>query len=138
MLLLSNRVGLSAPHINSERNITTAILAPSSDGFSNRGTEIQVAANTTGTRPVVTTVPPANAVMLMGTQIPEFGAGDEENAQTWVQRVERAARIHGATDDVILLAASSKLTKAARRWYDVQSGRALESWIGLKEELLKM
>ncbi|XP_067214743.1 uncharacterized protein [Linepithema humile] len=82
--------------------------------------------------------PPANAVSLLARQIPEFGGQEEENVALWVQRVEKIAQVHGVSDDVILLAASSKLVNAARRWYDIQTGLVLESWDGLKREITKM
>lgn len=58
--------------------------------------------------------------------------------QAWVRRVDKVAQVHGVADGVILLAASSRLTKSARRWYDVQGDSAVESWLGLKTELIKI
>jgi len=46
--------------------------------------------------------------------------------------------VHGATDGVTLLAATSKLTKSAKRWYDFQNGSVLESWSDLKVEMEKI
>lgn len=46
--------------------------------------------------------------------------------------------MHRASEEVTLLAASSKFTKMAKQWYDMQSGHALESWSVLKQELVKM
>lgn len=54
-----------------------------------------------------------------------------------MQRVEKIVQVHEAPDDVVLLAISEKLTNAARR-YDMQSGLVLESWTGLKQEIIKM
>jgi len=48
------------------------------------------------------------------------------------------AAVHGASDGVTLLAASSKFTKSAKTWYEVQTGAAVESWIGLRTEMLKI
>lgn len=81
---------------------------------------------------------PAHAVTLLAPQIPEFGGTDDENVVVWTQRVDKVARVHGATDDVTLLAASCKLTKTAKAWYDMQSGEVLESWSSLKQEIVKM
>lgn len=58
----------------------------------------------------------AQAVTLLAPQIPEFTGTEEDNVQIWVSRVTKVVQIHGAPDDVTLLAASSKLTKTARRW----------------------
>jgi len=55
-----------------------------------------------------------------------------------VNRVDRVALIHGASDGVVLLAASSKLTSFAKQWYDIQVGDVIESWRALKGELLKV
>lgn len=56
----------------------------------------------------------------------------------WVSRIDRVAQIHGATDVIDLLAASSRLTKIAKKWYEIQIGVVLESWIGLRRELAKI
>jgi len=58
--------------------------------------------------------------------------------KTWIKRVEKVALIHGASDSVTLLAASSKLVKSAKQWYDMHEGPSNESWINLKHKLLKM
>ncbi|KAK2574692.1 hypothetical protein KPH14_012996 [Odynerus spinipes] len=79
----------------------------------------------------------AHAVTLLATQIPEYGGTEDENVQLWIKRVEQVARIHSAVDDVVLLAASSRLTKAARRWFDLGTGSMIESWSGFRESILK-
>lgn len=79
-----------------------------------------------------------SATKWLATQIPEFGGSDSENVQVWIRRVDRVAQIHGATDDVILVAASSKLTKFAKQWYELQDGSVIESWGDLKRELVKI
>lgn len=48
------------------------------------------------------------------------------------------AIIHGATDGITLLTGSSRLVKIAKHWYDYQNGIVIESWIGLRTELVKM
>jgi len=52
--------------------------------------------------------------------------------------VDKIAQVHGASDSAILLTTSSRLTKVARKWFDIQEGPALETWHGLKEELTKV
>jgi len=81
---------------------------------------------------------PGNSVSWLATQIPEYSGSDKENVSTWVKRVDQVAGVHGASDGVTLLAASSKLTKLAKTWYEVQTGAAVESWIGLRTEMLKI
>ncbi|KMQ89165.1 hypothetical protein RF55_11228 [Lasius niger] len=63
--------------------------------------------------PAISASSPAQAVSLLAPQIPEYGGTDKENVQIWTQRVDRVAQIHRASDDVVLLAASGKLTKLA-------------------------
>lgn len=83
----------------------------------------------------VGSLPPANAVSLLGQQIPEFSGGEEENIDVWIQRVDRVAQIHRVSEDITLLAASSKLIKEAKKWYNFQSGASLESWSELRAAL---
>jgi len=56
---------------------------------------------------------PAHAVNLLAPQIPDFGDADSKNAQLWIQCVDKIGRIHGASDDVVLLAATTRLIKTA-------------------------
>lgn len=81
---------------------------------------------------------PGNTVKWLASQVPEFGGSDEENVQAWVNRIDKVAQVHGATDAVVLLAASSRLSKSARKWYEIQTGEVLESWISLRREIIKI
>jgi len=58
------------------------------------------------------------AVSCLASQIPEYGGSEEENVTSWIKRIDRVALIHGATDGVTLLAASSKFTKIAKQWFN--------------------
>jgi len=64
---------------------------------------------------------PGNSIKWLATQIPEFGGGEDENVTAWIRRVEKVAEIHGASDGVTLLAASSRLVRATRCWYEIQT-----------------
>jgi len=77
-------------------------------------------------------------IKWLATQISDFGGEAEENVLQWTRRVDRVAQIHGASDGATLLAASSRLTKSAKKWYGLQDGTVLESWCALKEELIKI
>jgi len=77
-------------------------------------------------------------VSWLATQIPEFGGTTDESVCQWVRRVDKVAQVHGASDGVILLAASSRLTKNAKKWYDIQTGAVIESWSNLKSDLVKI
>jgi len=54
-------------------------------------------------------------VSWLATQIPEFGGTHDESANQWIRRMYKMAQVHGATDGVVLLAASSKLAKNAKK-----------------------
>jgi len=77
-------------------------------------------------------------VSWLATQIPEFGGTSDESVRQWVRRVDKVAHVHGASDGVILLAASSRLIKSAKKWYDIQTGAVIESWSNLKSDLIKI
>lgn len=89
-------------------------------------------------QPILLTAASSNAVSSLASQIPVFGGTEQENVNLWIQRINQVALIHNATDKVVLLAASTKLTKDARKWYDTQSGLTLQSWQCLSSELSKM
>ena len=69
-------------------------------------------------------------------QIPEFDGSQDENVAVWIRRVDRVTEIHATTDGITLLAASSKLIKTTKTWYDSLESDAIESWRVLKVEML--
>lgn len=71
---------------------------------------------------ILTTLPTAQAIKFLATQIPSFSGNEDDNVDLWLEKVERVAHIHGVTSEVILLAVSSKLTKTARDWFDLNTG----------------
>jgi len=77
------------------------------------------------------------AVNVLSPQIPEFGGTDVENVKLWIQRIDQVSKIHKVPDDIIFLAATSKLVKLARCWFDFGSGPMIESWTGFKEVIMK-
>ncbi|XP_036147302.1 uncharacterized protein LOC118647152 [Monomorium pharaonis] len=79
-----------------------------------------------------------NAVKWLATMLPEFSGFEDENVNVWMRRVNKAALVHGATDGVTLLAAASKLTKFARKWFEAKDDEVLETWSDLKQEMPKM
>ncbi|XP_011859318.1 PREDICTED: uncharacterized protein LOC105556816 [Vollenhovia emeryi] len=85
----------------------------------------------------LSSVSSSHAVSMLSSQIPEYGGLEDENVQLWIKRVEQVSSIHRVIGDVTLLAASSKLTKTAKRWYDQGSGSMLESWDGFRTAILK-
>lgn len=97
----------------------------------------QVPAPETPRHSAIGSVFPAHAVNLLAPQIPKFSGTESENVQLWVERVDRVARIHRATDEVILLAATSRLNKIARKWFDQGTRPMLESWTEFRGAILK-
>lgn len=81
--------------------------------------------------------PSGSMISWLSKLIPEFAGAKEDNVRKWVERVDRIAQVHGATDGMTLVAASNWLVKEARTWYDAESGAVLESWTGLREELIR-
>lgn len=74
----------------------------------------------------------------MATPIPEFAGTEEDNVQLRIQRVDKVAEVHRARENVLLLAATNKFTKGAKRRYETQVSQEMESWIGLKGALMRM
>lgn len=84
------------------------------------------------------TLPTGNIIAWISLQIPEFSGAENDNVRAWTKRVDKVAQVHGAGDGTMLLAASSKLTKSAKRWYEIQDGNVLESWTVLRCEMLRI
>lgn len=78
------------------------------------------------------------SVKWLASQIPEFGGTEEENMAAWVSRMNKVALVHNASDAATLLAASSRLVKGAKKWYEIQNGDVIESWIALRSALVKI
>lgn len=60
------------------------------------------------------------------------------NIQAWVRRVSKVAQVHAANDGVTLLAATSRLTKTAKKGHEMQCGPAVESWSAFCSEFAKI
>ncbi|KYQ53606.1 hypothetical protein ALC60_00522 [Trachymyrmex zeteki] len=87
--------------------------------------------------PTLATVPTAQAITVLASQIPTFDGSEEEDIESWIHRVDLIANTHGVSDGVTLLAASSKLLKHAKDWYYMEEGPSNHSWFSLKEAILK-
>jgi len=79
-------------------------------------------------------LPSGNAVAWLASQVPEFVVL-KKRANLDPKNGSSGA---GALDGVSLLADSSKLTKSTKRWYEIQTGAAMESWSSLKAEMEKI
>lgn len=69
----------------------------------------------------LTSVSPAQTVKLLAEQIPEFDGSGDSDVELWLNTVTHVARIHAVHDSVVLLAATDKLTKSARSWFNMAS-----------------
>lgn len=77
-----------------------------------------------------------NAVKFLSSQIPTYGATEEEDIELWIEKIESVAEIHHLSAVVMLSAAAAKLTKAARRWFDLSSGEINRSWLCFRTAIL--
>jgi len=91
----------------------------------------------TSSNALLSNVAPAHAVTLLASQIPAFSGLEEENVELWIRRVELAANVHGVSDNITLLACTSKLQKYARDWFDYETSPDSISWISFKEAIIK-
>lgn len=82
------------------------------------------------------TVATAQAVKLITMQLPDFDGADSSDVELWLNRVEKVASLHGASAEVTFLAASSKLVKNAKRWFDTAPDSILESRLTLKSAIV--
>ncbi|XP_067204114.1 uncharacterized protein [Linepithema humile] len=82
-------------------------------------------------------VPPAQAVSLLASQIPVYSGTEDEDVELWVRRVELAASVHGISDNITLLACTSKLQKYARDWFDLETNLAGITWNTFKEAIVR-
>lgn len=137
--LLERLIVATERNNGSSAGSATSVVLPS-PALSAMDQMATVSANTlmnTPSRSTISSISPAQAVSILSTQIPEFGGKDEEDVRMWIQRVDKVSSIHQAAEDVILLAASSRLVGSARRWYNLGSGSMLESWQGFRDAIIK-
>lgn len=77
-----------------------------------------------------------NAVKFLSSQIPHFNGTEDENIKLWVEKIESVAQLHNLSSVVMLSAAAYKLSKTARKWFDLSTGSINESWFSFKEEII--
>lgn len=78
-------------------------------------------------------IPFAQAVSLLASQIPAFSGLDQEDVALWIRKIEFTANVHRVSDDVKLLAATSKLQKNAKEWFDSTMSPVVGFWDSFKE-----
>jgi len=75
-------------------------------------------------------------VKFLSSQIPQFSGSEEDDIDLWLEKLESVAEIHNFSDRVKLSAATSRLTKTARRWFDLCTGSVNRSWITFRSALI--
>lgn len=86
--------------------------------------------------PEISSASTGHAVKFLTSQIPSFGGLEDDDVELWIEKIESVAEIHGLSHVVVLSAATSKLTKTARRWFDLSSGEINRSWFCFKKAIL--
>lgn len=61
------------------------------------------------------------SVKFLSMAISTFGGIEEENVSLWLEKIEAIATNHNLSA-MVKLSATTKLTKIARRWFDLSSG----------------
>lgn len=69
-----------------------------------------------------TNISPAQVIIILASQIPMFNRTEKEHIESQMNQIKLLAEVHGATDNVMLLAASSELQKHAHNWFDLGNG----------------
>ncbi|CAL1686650.1 unnamed protein product [Lasius platythorax] len=88
-------------------------------------------------RPSLSSASTGQAVKLLSTHLLDFSGTEDEDVESWVNTIERVARIHGASNDILLLAATGKLKKTARKWLELNITNLIESWLYFREAVIK-
>lgn len=78
----------------------------------------------------------AQAVKLLSSHISDFMGTEEEDVEAWIHTAERVAQIHAVSKDILLLAATSKLKKTARKWFQLNITNLIESWLLFRNALI--
>jgi len=86
---------------------------------------------------VLATVPPAQAIILLASQLPVFYGSEDDDVDRWLLKVENTAVVHEVNNSIKLLAATSKLQKLARDWFDMDNGSFMRSWFVFKVALVR-
>lgn len=79
----------------------------------------------------------ANATKFLSSQIAQFSGSEQENVELWIDKIESVAAAFQIPATAILFAATSKLTKAARKWYDFSHGQVSSSWDEFKSSIIR-
>lgn len=73
------------------------------------------------------TVSPGQAIKLLPSQVPKYAGAERNDMDQWIQKIEQVARIHRASENVQLMAATGKLIRMARWWFDSHTSTVNQS-----------
>lgn len=74
----------------------------------------------------------SQSVKFLTSSISFFGGTEEEDVSLWLDKIETIATNFNLSPMVRLSAATAKLNKIARRWFDLSSGDIYKSWTSFK------
>ena len=78
----------------------------------------------------------AQSTKFLASQIPVFGALEDEDVELWVEKIESVANMHNLSQVVMFSAATTRLVKTARRWFDISTGDINRSWLSFRTAIL--
>jgi len=74
-------------------------------------------------------------IKFLSSQIPQFNGFEEDDVDLWLEKLKSMADIHNFSNGV-KSAATSRLIKTVRRWFDLCIGSINRSWITFKTALI--
>lgn len=77
-----------------------------------------------------------NAVKFLCTHISYFGGTEDDSVDLWIEKVESVADLHNLSPATKLAAATTKLTKIARKWFEISLDTINSSWLAFKKEII--
>ncbi|CAL1672505.1 unnamed protein product [Lasius platythorax] len=77
-----------------------------------------------------------NATKVLIGQISSFCGSEEEDVEHWIEKIESTALLHRVCSVDMLSAAASKLTKVARKWFDLKAGVVNRDWDCFKQAII--
>ncbi|CAL1680906.1 unnamed protein product [Lasius platythorax] len=78
-----------------------------------------------------------NVVKVISPQIPIFEGYEKDNIRKWLEQVDYVEGLHEINENILLLAATSRLAGNALDWYNRQSTAVISSWAEVKKGLLE-
>lgn len=76
------------------------------------------------------------AAKFLESRIPQFAGTEEENVELWIEKFENIAEAHRLPSAAMLFAATARLVKGARKWFDLSPGSISNSWSDFKLSII--